>query len=199
MVIAHDGFNDLLVGMANDPALISDYRMAYPPNFEQWAQMLQSTQGTNLNQDFSADEPLKALNSPIKVVSAYLNRKTQFANLVRGLGADFVWGLQPWSDSKEKSPNEEAALEHYYSHNVPYAELSRRLPFLYEECQNNTVVPSDVLYVDLISEFASIGPGVDCFTDFVHFTAEGNARCAAIYAKAITRSKIWESWSAGIK
>jgi hypothetical protein len=190
IVIANDGFNDLVIGVVNDPVLIGNYQIAYPPNFEQWAQLLHGASHVKLSQEFSVDIPVRMLSSPQAVVRAYHTRKTQFARMVAGDGARFIWGLQPASFGKRLSANERAALDIFLQHSRAYKQVYERLPALYELSRKTLELPNGATFVDVHSRFGAFTEQDDLFSDVVHMTSEGNRRIAEIYTEAMAEVKL---------
>lgn len=194
MVISHDGYNDLVTGMINDPFLLSKYQIAYPLNFEQWARMLHAKPEARLNQDFSLDSPMVALNSPHNVIAAYLERKIQFANLVMGQSQAFVWGLQPAHFCKKLSINEEVTINKFMEGQKHYRPIYDRLPLMYDLLANKTQLPEGAIFADVHDYFSRFGENDDLFCDIVHLSLAGHARAAEFYAKVIKESAIWQKW-----
>lgn len=184
IVIAHDGFNDLAIGMTNDPALINRYAASYPPNFESWGAALLGRSDALLSQVFDGRTTQRVLSSPQAVCNAYLQRRDQFRRVVEGLGTTFIAGLQPVAFGKSLSPLEQEVLETFYRQNAPYRDVFRLLPVAYERVQQH-LLAEEKPGLDIHALFAQASPDEHLFSDIVHLTAAGNERVAAVYAERI--------------
>lgn len=184
-VIAHDGYNDLTLGMTSDPYLVNHHQICYPEAFERWSHILHNTSDIQTTQKSS---PFEVLNLPQNIINSYIYRKKQFKSVVEASGATFIWGLQSYIDSK----NELALIErecigaytkedhcHTYTHN--------KMPFMYEkliEVLNSRKID----FVDVHSFFNKYGKESELFVDTVHTTPEGDRHIAECYFEFLKAS-----------
>lgn len=185
IVVAHDGYNDLVYGQMCDPRLLSE-SLAYQENLEGWSQLLHNTSQHPRTQN---ELPYRAVNAPIPVLKAYTKRKRQFADIVTRSGALFVWGLQPAAFSKKRRPKVEADLV-ARMFNRDYAPVVANVESMYATLLKSLRVPEGIPFVDCHTVFGKYGEERFLLGDDVHLVAGGDALLAEIYGDAIIRSYI---------
>lgn len=190
-VIAHDGYNDLVYGMLSDPGLLAEHDIAYQYNLETWSQILHATAAVPTTWD--NEKPYSIKNFPKPVLDAYIRRKRQFADIVTAAGGRFIWGLQPFLESKAGLHRLEQV----------YLEADKPLRQLTGEAVGNVLRLYDAVserldkldgdHVNLHRQFHRFGEDALCFADHVHPTPEGDARIAEIYA-----DHLWPGFKAAV-
>lgn len=179
IVLAHDGFNDLVYGMLSDPDLLGSHDITYQYNLEDWGRILHKTQHVPTNQ---MEAPLGIHNIPQLIAKAYATRKQQFRRMVEDSGARFVWGLQPQLLSKaEMSPLETAYVKSIAPDN-PFSTAFKRIGYLYEKFFELVQLPDDVEFVDVHGYFKRFGADETLFGDMMHTLPDGDERIAECYA-----------------
>lgn len=187
VVLAHDGFNDLMYGQFADPFLVGSQQIVYQDNLEDWGAILHGNKA-----DLPADRYLDGIrhicNTPINVVDAYIARLNQFAGVVLAGGSRFVWGLQPWLGSKRAPTQAEAGyLRETLDGAGQYRDGYRNLPFLYDGLRQRSGELRVSECVDLHAAFQGLGRDVDHFHDIVHLSPAGDEAVASVYLPALKR------------
>lgn len=178
IVIAHDGFNDLVYGMINDPYLMQKFDLSYPYQQEEWARRMHGTT-VPLAQDTG---DLKPLNDPERVVDVYMRRKTQFREIVVARGGQFIWGLQPlWFGKGKLSSIEMRAILKHELERVPLRRIFEQIPAHYHLLRNRLNEQTDV--VDMHAEMGRFGADRTLFADRVHLNRDGDHEVALAYFK----------------
>jgi hypothetical protein len=180
VVIAHDGWNDLLYGSYVDPYLVQEEGIVYACDLEPWAQRLHASE--ELETTKTAQTPYPLRSSPGDVVGAYLFRKNQFRALAETAGAKFVWGLQPnVHDKKQPSADEIELVDHA---NPLYADdwhhVRKRIPQLCRQVAEACRQVGQPI-VDVGAAFADLSADVQHFTDTIHLTPAGDEAVADVY------------------
>lgn len=182
-VIAHDGYNDLVFGQLCDPVLVGD-ALQYQENLEGWSQILHKT--THLPRTQNA-LPYRAVNQPIPVLKAYVQRKRQFADMVTKDGGQFIWGLQSAACSKkQRHPVETIFYER--RRNKAYAPVTAGIEGLYDQLGRNLKLPPQIPFVNLHQEMQKHGADELLIGDDVHLTPGGDRVIAEAYARPIIES-----------
>ena len=183
-VVAHDGVADLYYGMLTDPFLLGEHQITYHHLFESWSQMLHGTHHLPTRQP---ERPFQPINLPDKIISAYINRKLQFQDVVEGRGSRFIWGLQPIIDSKKRlSPDEQAYTRYVAKTDRTYSVVRKQLPVLYDQLLRRVRLPERVRMIDFHTYFNRFDASETLFGDFAHMTAAGDARIAERYLTFFT-------------
>lgn len=178
-VIAHDGFNDLLYGATTDPFLLQEAKLTYQNNLEPWSQLLHGTQDRRTTQ---AETPYQSVNLPHQILSAYIERKLQFHDLVTARGGHFIWATQPFAQSKQElSAEEQAQLLHGIGASIDFRAIFQKMPFLYEQLAKIRLPGRVGNILDLHTRFAAYGAERTLFCDIVHQNAEANELIAQDY------------------
>ena len=182
IVIAHDGFNDMIYGVSNDSFLLGRHRIAYQDILEQWPQMLYGTGPESST--YARESNYSLRNTPEATVRAYTERKSQFERVVRACGADFIWGQQPSLASKAGRHDME---EDYLEADKPFSSQFGLAYANAERLLDDTADAVDKLAPEHVVNhhrlFRDVGPDEYCFSDYVHCTPEGEARMADTYLK----------------
>jgi hypothetical protein len=188
IVIAHDGFNDLLDGQITSCPLVEKYQLTYYKlMYEDWARLL-SARGAAVAAmtPMEAQPPVQPACNAAANVDAYWARELQLAEIAGAAGAKFVAGLQPMSESKQGLSAVEqqriARSNLYYQH--CYARM-KELYGLYASRHD----PAKVLphFVDLHAAFAKQDARATLFVDFMHCNEAGDALIADAYLEVLTR------------
>lgn len=178
-VVAHDGWNDLIYGMLSDKFLLNEHQLAYQYNLEGWSQILHKTsdlKATQSNKDF------QPINLPNNVVSAYLDRKNQFRQLVEQNGAKFIWALQPSIYSKKSHSSEEKEyLQHELQYTNSFREPYKRMSFIYETYIKRAAKELTVPFLNLHAYFQNFGDEQTLFGDIIHTVPLGDYKIAQYY------------------
>jgi hypothetical protein len=178
IVVAHDGFNDLVYGMLSDPELLGRHDITYQYNLEDWGRILHKTQHVPTNQ---MENPLVIHNIPQLIAKAYVTRKQQFRRMVEDAGARFVWGLQPQMLSKAGLSASESAYLKAIAPDNPVATAFKRIGYLYEKFLELVQLPDDVEFVNVHGYFKQFGADECLFGDMAHTLPEGDERIADCY------------------
>ncbi len=184
IVISHDPVNDLTHGLITDPNLLNKYQITYRSSAETWLQRLMETPEDLPLQDYSKGSTARILNTPDGVIDAYLERKTQFMEIVTGLGGVFLWGHQPMWFSKKPSPYERAMVDNFFASNDFWRDASSKLPQLWQMLEDKPKPPPEQ-YVDLHAYFSRYGADDDFFHDTCHVTPNGAHAVAQCYFEHI--------------
>ncbi len=180
-VVANDGWNDLIYGMAQDPRLLKSGNFAYQVQLEAWSQILQGT--THLQQT-QTQTPFRAQSAAPAVLGQYFTRKRQFESMVRANGAEFIWGLQPNALNKSHlHPLEAANWDAFESKNV-HIDLVRLAIPLFERASQQ-LEKMDVLKMDAYKAFAKYGKDDYLYVDPVHLSPDGDEILGMNYANVI--------------
>lgn len=184
VVLAHDGFNDLLYGSTTDPKLLADWDITYQNNLEAWSQLLHGTRGKVTTQ--GAEFPYQPVNLPQAIIGAFLRRKLQFHDLVTARGGQFVWATQPFMQSKQAlSPEELVAQRSGVGAAAAFKVIFSKMPFLYDQLQKVQLPERVRLVLDFHREFSAFGADRTLFCDVVHQNALANGFIAERYLACI--------------
>ncbi len=186
IVIAHDGWNDLLYGSYVDPYLLKDRKIVYPCDLEPWAQLLHDGMAEETTKTTKVPFPLRS--SPSQNLDAFFFRKSQFKKIVEADGAMFVWGLQPCLLDKE---NRQDAEEYLLDSDNPINQddwriVRKKIPVLLREIATAAQDKMDH-FVDVGAEFKNLNAAIQHFTDTIHLTAYGDGEVASVYHKFIVK------------
>lgn len=180
-VVGHDGWNDILYGMVQDPRILKDGNVAYQNNLEGWSQILH---GTSQLQQTQAETPFRAMCAAPAVLGQYFSRKRQLEAMVEANGGKFIWGLQPnWAGKGRLHPLESANVEAFKSH-TPFTEVTQMALPLFERASLQ-LEKLDVVKVDLYKEFRKYGEDDYLFVDTVHLSPDGDEIVGKAYANVI--------------
>ena len=180
-VVANDGWNDLIYGMAQDPRVLKLGNFAYQVQLEAWSQILHGTADVPLTQ---TQTPFRAQSAAPAVLGQYFTRKRQFESMVRANGAEFIWGLQPNAMNKsELHPLEAANLDAFESKNA-HIDLVRLAVPLFERASQQ-LENMDVLKMDAYKAFAKYGKDDYLYVDPVHLSPGGDEALGINYANVI--------------
>lgn len=180
IVIAHDGWNDLLYGSYVDPYLVRDAAIVYPDDIEPWAQRIHGAVGVETTK--SAQVPFPLRSSPSDVVAAYLFRKEQFRAIAEAAGARFVWGLQPNLHDKREPHAAERALRDPSNpaNRDDWRYVRARVPQLMRMAAEACAAAGRTI-ADLSAGFAGLPADTQHFTDTIHLTPAGDEAVARLY------------------
>lgn len=182
VVIAHDGYNDFVYGLTNDPNLLARHNIAYQDVMELWSPILHKS--WDLTAVRTRKETFKVRNTAEAIIRAYWLRKLDFERVVTNLGSHFIWGLQPFLGSKQApSKSERGFIE---SRQQDEREVQRlfypTVPLLYEAFTSKTGWENIEHRVDCHKAFSALGPEGDHFVDHVHCSPEGDDVIADCYS-----------------
>lgn len=188
VVIAHDGFNDLLGGLITSRPLLEKYGITYyKVLYEDWARILAARGAAALSMArLETLPPIDASNTAEMSTDAYLQRLRQLRLIVESSGAKFVSGLQPLSASKSALTALEVsrvASSNPYYRNV-YAQLKDVYAVYLARCQPAKRFPT---FVNLHEEFARLGSEKTHFVDFMHCNEAGDAVIAESYERSLAK------------
>jgi hypothetical protein len=190
IVISHDGWNDLSLGLVSDPFLMNNHEICYRINFEQWAQKLHETGHICCTQD---PKNFKTKNLPIKVINAYINRKLMLKKIVESNKGEFIWGFQPALFSKANPSNEEMrSLSDRDCRNFQSMAciFDTKLPHVFEEARKIMKSSLNFEIADLHQWFKQFGEKENLFYDRVHTSPEGEKKIAEYYHQYILKNLI---------
>ncbi len=182
IVLAHCGVNDMAFGQTSDRYLLSEHKIAYQFQLEQWAEILAS--GNQVGNDDLNWEKLPILTYPRQILKAFSFRVKQFEQIVVKGGGHFIVGLQPTIYSKTELSVEEIRWKKdseskYWSHvlkNISflYSELLIKFPNI--DCDN---------FINVHEKFSECEPGLTHFCDALHSSPLGDQLTSDIYFKYI--------------
>ncbi|HEY8037049.1 MAG TPA: hypothetical protein VIF37_15820 [Methylobacter sp.] len=180
-IVAHDGWNDIIYGMVQDPRLLKCGNFAYQNNLEGWSQILHGTQELQQTQ---TGTPFRPLSAAPAVLGQYFTRKRQFESMVRANGAQFIWGLQPNSFNKRHLHPLEATNIEAHEKNMPFIDVYRQAIPLFQRASEQ-LDKMDVPKLDLYEEFGKYGKDDYLFVDPVHLSPDGDEIVGRNYADVI--------------
>jgi hypothetical protein len=180
-VVAHDGWNDILLGMVQDPRLLKDGNLAYQNNLEGWSQILHET---SLLPQTQSTTPFRAVGAGPAVLGQYFTRKRQFEAMVQANGAKFIWGLQPNSTGKTELHSLEASNIASFEKRTPFTEVTRMAIPLFERASEQ-IEKMDVPKVNFYKEFGKHGKDEYLFVDPVHLSPDGDEIVGRGYSDVI--------------
>ncbi|GLR80789.1 SGNH/GDSL hydrolase family protein (plasmid) [Azospirillum oryzae] len=183
VVITFDGINDLFDGQLCDPSLVGPHDIVYQEAQELWAQILHQSHDRARVFPPETDGPWRAVNQPMTVLRAYVARARQFRRMAEGMGAHFIWGVQPVVSSK-------AALSPEFEKDYLDRHADHRLESIHDNCRrmldilSREATASDrEAMVDHHALFRRFGAEDWLFWDSCHLTPEGNVRVADFFAE----------------
>lgn len=179
VVIAHDGYNDLIVGQVNDPFLLGQHQIAYVDTFEEWAQILHNSGDRPRTQPADGR---RTINAAPAILKAYAARKRQFMDIAAASGSLFVWGLQPGYFSKGTLSDNERQATADPNHAAPYGQQVLSMLPLYRLLTERLSPPAGACAIDFHTAFHAYGADETLFVDHVHLTPAGDRRIAEGYA-----------------
>jgi hypothetical protein len=181
IVISHDGCNDMMYGMTNDPYLLSKSICA-PQMFELWGQKLHDRD--DVRPRFKHGEPVEIVNSPQAILAAYIERKRQLNCVVQASGVRHIAALQPIARSKKSS-----LLEGEFQRDNRYIWIWRkvheRTPQLFDMLTPLLKKETELDTFDLHEYFRRFGADQTLFQDYAHTNPAGDARIAEAYEQFI--------------
>ena len=180
VVIAHDGWNDLLYGTYIDPYMLKERKIVYPCDLESWAQILHDGASEETTKSTKIPYPLRS--SPSQNIDAYFFRKAQFKRIVEAEGGMFIWGLQPCLHDKKNLLEEERLLSHPDNpiNQDDWRVVRKKVPRLMR--QTAAAFGEQVgHFVDIGAAFANAPKKTRHFTDTIHLTKDGDAYIAKVY------------------
>lgn len=188
VVIAHDGFNDLVYGQISDRFLLNTWQLTYQSNLESWPALLHPLPGTT-GRSVQAAGNCDVRNYPRAILQAYLERVKQFETVCTSQGVrHFILGLQPTILSKkEMSDLEKVRTErHLDTSTDKMAPAYKNTTFLYEK-----LVPlmrqRFSRIVDWPALFSAYGRESSLFGDVMHTAPAGDEIIAEGYAAYVER------------
>ena len=181
VVISHDGFNDLGYGQLSDTFLLHK-GITYQTNLEDWSNILH---GSDSKLKTQTGSPYQQINLHPAVVKAYIDRKKQFMRMVNNNGATFLWGLQPFVQSKAAPCAAESAYltdELAHIRDRPFSIMYQNQLSLFAMAQKAVSKETDSRFiVDTHKLFNAFGADEHLFGDFVHTLPDGDIRIAQCY------------------
>lgn len=185
VVVAFDGVNDLVDGQVCDSFLVGRHDIVYQESQELWSQILHQSHDRPRVFPPPDGAAWRAINQPMVVLRAYAARARQFRALAEGVGARFVWGVQPVIGSK-------AALSPLFEEDYLRRHPDPRLDEIHENCHRMLDIltreasPADrEVMVNHHALFRRFGAEDWLFWDHCHLTPDGNARVAELFAEHI--------------
>ena len=182
-IVAHDGWNDIVYGMVQDPRLLKEGNFAYQNNLEGWSQIIHETAELQQTQ---TGTPFRPLGAAPAVLGQYFTRKRQFESMVRANGAQFIWGLQPASWNKRHLHPLEASNIEVSEKNNAFIDVIR-LAFPLFERASEQLNKMDVPKMDFYKEFGKYGKDDYMFVDPVHLSPDGDEIVGQNYADVIAK------------
>jgi len=182
VVIAHDGFNDLAYGQISDASLLAGHGIAYQTNLETWGAALNgNAHALPVEREVNGVRQVQSM--PPAVLSAYLQRETQFARTVTNDGGKFIWGLQPFLLSKRQRSAQEKEFERKALHSShAFLPCYRNMEHLYDMTVHSAATSPIGDFIDLHAAFAEQPATETHFFDFVHLSPVGDELIATRYA-----------------
>lgn len=182
IVIAHDGFNDMVYGQASDPYLLNKYDITYQLDIEPWSQILHNSEEIKIA--WSSDT-IPIVNFPRAIINAYCDRLMQFQGVVHGIGAAFIAALQPMIYSKKALSSSEKELTEYHLEQGRYSQVFKKMSFLYEKYLEKQ--PSLCLqhFLNMHNLFYRFGQNDTMLLDVMHTSPQGDEAIAGFYSDYI--------------
>jgi hypothetical protein len=180
VVIAHDGYNDLLYGQLQNSDMLEKYQIIYHENLEEWSQILHDSQDVPRSQE--SKMPV-TLNHAIPILKAYVRRKFELADLVASRGAKFIWGLQPMWSSKGELNDLERHLVANLAQNHYFASVNTGSMFDY--LSEKLIMKPGLVTVDFHKIFSEFGADRFFMADPVHLSAHADDVVGKRYAQEI--------------
>lgn len=176
IVIAHDGFNDLVYGQCSNIELQREYNLNYQCELDIKKYMKE------------CDNRYK-VNVPAEIViNTYLSRKYQFQTLVQNNNSIFISSLQPTLYSKKRV----APLENKFEKSMTNEDIKpifRNIKLLYEKTsyliQNDNTLSH---HIDFDSIFNQYDEKNILFGDVMHTFVEANKIIAQTYCDYIIQN-----------
>jgi hypothetical protein len=110
--------------------------------------------------------------------------------LVEGIGAKFIWGLQPTVYSKhQRHPNEEKILgylEGHFGTNPSQRQHHERVKLLIEQLSQN-FSNRETDFLDIYKKFGEFGPEKELMWDQIHTSPAGDKIIADQYSELIEK------------
>ncbi len=187
IVVAHDGWNDLLYGAYVDPYLVREAAIVYPDDIEPWAQRIHGSQEVSITKTSQVPFPLRS--SPSDIIAAYLFRKEQFKSIVEASGARFVGGLQPNLHDKRQLHDAEQAMKDPSNpaNRDDWRYVRARIPQLMRMVAESCAANGRAI-IDFSLDFASLSADTQHFTDTIHLTPAGDEVIARRYFEHLVSS-----------
>lgn len=180
VVVAHDGYNDLINGQIGDPGLLHEIGLTYHNNLEIWAQLLHQARDVKRTQ---APGPYRSINHVVPILRTYVERKRQFLDVVGASKGRFIWGLQPMHASKPGKHPLELHLQRATGRD--YRDVDQRAGTLYELLLDRFEVPQGVPFVNLHDVFKRYGEEYFFMADRVHVMPSGDRVIGETYARNV--------------
>lgn len=187
IVVAHDGWNDLLYGCYGDQYLLQERSIAYPCDLEPWAEYLHGGAGVQTTKNGPKPYPFRS--PPSAIIRAYFERKLQFKAICEAAGAKFIWGLQPCANDKQNLSDIERKLTSTDNpaNQDDWKYVRARVPELMRQVGEGAKGSIDN-FVDVGAAFADLDPNTQHFSDNVHLLPAGDREVALTYCKHIASS-----------
>lgn len=185
IVIAHDGVNDLFYGCTSDPWLLREHGIVYQQQLEYWASMLHDPR---FKGDANLGGPIVPPSgvAPLHILKAYIRRKREFMQLVRGFEACAVWGLQPFARSKKAlSPLEHSRIQPQRDIPIAYEAEFQTVRGLYDLLKTQESANNGDVAIDFDDIFNKISPEDTVMADMVHLDKNGEKIIAETYAERL--------------
>ncbi len=183
VVIAHDGWNDFAYGLISDTHLLEQWDVVYQYNLETWSQFIHASYDRPVNLPISPYEPF---NLACSVLRSYMIRKRQFADIVKGTGAYFIWGVQPTIYNKLKISQKEKDRTMLGVHGMgAFSKVYPKVKVLYDLYLEAMRANSPEFFIDFPKIFAQLDGSVTHFADHVHTVPEGDRLIAEVYKEAL--------------
>ncbi len=188
IVIAHDGFNDLLYGQISDPYLLNTQQITYQHNLENWSEILHETKGILLPEQY-VPGATTIRNFPRATIQAYCSRLMQFQDMVTASGGTFIAGLQPMVFSKKKlSKTEGERIETYVrTKTCGMADAFNNMSILYDR-YIQTIDRKFKYFANMHHYFSQFGDNLTLFGDVMHTNPTGDSHIADYYTSYIVEN-----------
>lgn len=182
VVIAHDGFNDLIYGQVADSFLQKKYLINYPIEQEAWGKKLHGSV-EELN---SERTQCYAATNPSVTIRAYFERKKQFEHMVQGLGGYFIAALQPIMNTKVRLSVDEKYL--LTQDNQKLATMFKQIDMMYKRFNAYSIQNGGFAHSLNVNEcFTMCDETQTHFGDMCHLMEHGEAVIADLYFEELVK------------
>ena len=171
IVIAHQGFNDVVNGLVSDPNLLAKYHITYPDIMESWSRVIHDSTDPidydRANPNVENFFPVDIKNYLHQVSEAICLRTSQLAAYVQTTGSLFIPGLQPWIHSKQALSSSEADSAKTYKpyYRKVFSAVGPCFDMISSLLSNN---PGLELFTNLHQSFSTASSSIDHFGDICH-------------------------------
>lgn len=180
LVVAHDGYNDLLYGSYTDPYLLKEWKITYQCDLEPWGHLVHGQRDVEIIK--TGQRPYQPRSVPDDIIAAYVGRKLQFGRVVEAAGTPFLWASQPLISHKQQHSQEEAEFLRVMRSDITddWRDVRRGVHAMLAEA-SSLVRQESGHVVDFADVFRDAPSDATHFVDTCHLTPDGDALVATSY------------------